>query len=97
MVPVDCSMMDDMVCHHGLFIGPLNSGVVLTAYPLSGCPICESDGRPITSDDVRRAEYDEDIRHLEMMGLARRKGGKLATLDAALHVLWPQSTLLIPV
>ena len=29
--------------------------------------------------------------------LARRKGGKLATLDAALHVLWPESTLLIPV
>jgi toxin-antitoxin system PIN domain toxin len=29
--------------------------------------------------------------------LARRQGGKLATLDAALHVLWPESTLLIPV
>ena len=29
--------------------------------------------------------------------LARRKGGKLATLDAALSVLWPQSAVLIPV
>jgi len=29
--------------------------------------------------------------------LARRKGGVLATLDAALHVLWPESTLLVPV
>lgn len=29
--------------------------------------------------------------------LARRKGGKLATLDAALSVLWPDSTFLIPV
>lgn len=29
--------------------------------------------------------------------LASRKGGKLATLDAALSVLWPESTVLIPV
>jgi predicted nucleic acid-binding protein len=29
--------------------------------------------------------------------LARRKGGKLATLDVALSVLWPESTFLIPV
>lgn len=29
--------------------------------------------------------------------LARRKGGKLATLDTALSVLWPESTVLIPV
>ena len=29
--------------------------------------------------------------------LARRKGGKLATLDEALSALWPDSTLLIPV
>jgi hypothetical protein len=32
MVPVDCSMMDDMVCHHGLAPAPLHSGVLLTAY-----------------------------------------------------------------
>ena len=29
--------------------------------------------------------------------LARHKGGKLATLDTALHVLWPESTILVPV
>lgn len=29
--------------------------------------------------------------------LARRKGGKLATLDEALAALWPDSTCLIPV
>ena len=29
--------------------------------------------------------------------LARRKGAKLATLDEALFVLWPESTFLIPV
>lgn len=29
--------------------------------------------------------------------LARRKGGRLATLDESLSVLWPDSTLLIPV
>lgn len=28
--------------------------------------------------------------------LAKRKGGKLATLDAPLSALWPNSTLLIP-
>jgi toxin-antitoxin system PIN domain toxin len=29
--------------------------------------------------------------------LARRKGGKLATLDEALSALWPEVTMLIPV
>ncbi|MEK6232732.1 MAG: PIN domain-containing protein [Luteolibacter sp.] len=29
--------------------------------------------------------------------LAKRKGGKLATLDEPLSALWPESTLLIPV
>ena len=29
--------------------------------------------------------------------LARRKGGKLATLDEALSVLWPEVTVLVPV
>ena len=29
--------------------------------------------------------------------LARRKGGKLATLDEALFVLWPDVTMLVPV
>lgn len=29
--------------------------------------------------------------------LARRQGGRLATLDAALSVLWPESVVLIPV
>ena len=29
--------------------------------------------------------------------LARRKGGKLATLDAALSALWPDVALLVPV
>ena len=32
MVPDGCSMMDDMVSHHGLEPAPLPSGVVLTAY-----------------------------------------------------------------
>lgn len=29
--------------------------------------------------------------------LARRKGGKLVTLDEALYVLWPDVTFLVPV
>ncbi len=32
-----------------------------------------------------------------LVELARRKGGKLATLDLALSVLWPESAVLIPV
>lgn len=39
-------------------------------HPVSGFPIVKGDGRPITSEDVRRAEDDEDIRHLELMGLS---------------------------
>lgn len=38
-------------------------------HPVSGFPIVKGDGRHITSEDGRRAEDDEDIRHLEMMGL----------------------------
>ena len=32
-----------------------------------------------------------------LVEIARRKGGKLATLDAALSVLWPELTVLVPV
>jgi hypothetical protein len=42
-------------------------------HPLSGFPIVEGAGRPFTSEDVRRAEDDEDIRHLELMGLSREE------------------------
>jgi hypothetical protein len=41
-------------------------------HPLSGFPIVKSKGNPITSEDVRRAE-EEDIYHLEMMGLSRQE------------------------
>lgn len=39
-------------------------------HPRSGFPIVAGDGRPITSESVRRAEDDEDIRHLELMELS---------------------------
>jgi len=39
-------------------------------HPLSGFPICESNGRTITCEDVRRMEEDEDIRQMELMGLS---------------------------
>lgn len=38
-------------------------------HPHSGFPISGSAGRPLTTEDVRRAEDDEDVRHLEIMGL----------------------------
>lgn len=50
---------------------PATSGPRL--HPISGFPIVESDGRPITCEDVRRAEDDEDIRHLEIMGLSPKE------------------------
>lgn len=54
-------------------IGPLGESTAsimpgATVHPLSGFPIVEDDGHPLTSNDVRRAEDDEDVRHLEWMG-----------------------------
>lgn len=49
---------------------PTPDAPVPDLHPRSGFPIVADDGRPITSEDVRRAEDDEDIRHLEMMGLS---------------------------
>lgn len=37
-------------------------------HPLSGLPVSRSDGRRITSEDVRRAEEEEDLRILEAGG-----------------------------
>ena len=39
-------------------------------HPETGFPIIETDGRPITDEDVRRMHDDEDVRHLELMGLS---------------------------
>lgn len=39
-------------------------------HPRSGFPVSRSDGRPITNEDVQRANDDEDVRHLEIMGLS---------------------------
>lgn len=52
---------------------PCDSQTSPHVHPLSGFPIVEGNGRPLTSEDVRRAEDDEDIRHLEMMGLSRKE------------------------
>ncbi len=38
-------------------------------HPLSGFPTVQGKRIPLTSEDVQRAEDDEDIRQLEMMGL----------------------------
>lgn len=44
MGPTACLMMDDMVPHHAVATGPLNSGVVLRAYlrDEAGAPIAEA-------------------------------------------------------
>jgi hypothetical protein len=46
---------------------PENPGFV---HVVSGFPFVDGAGCRIDSEDVRRAEDDEDIRHLEMMGLS---------------------------
>lgn len=44
-----------------------------------------------------RLTHHRQITAAWLADLARRKGGKLATLDLELSTLWPDSTLLIPV
>jgi predicted nucleic acid-binding protein len=55
------------------------------------------DDFPITEIDPTRLTDHRQITGSSMAELARRKGGKLATLDEALYVLWPDSTFLVPV
>lgn len=47
--------------------------------------------------DPARLTGHRQITDSWLVELARRKGGKLATLDLALSVLWPESAVLIPV
>lgn len=39
-------------------------------HPLSGFPIVQGSGRPLTMEDIQRAIDDEDVRHMEIMGLS---------------------------
>lgn len=55
------------------------------------------DNFSYTEIDPTRLTGHRQITDSWLAELARRKEGKLATLDAALSVLWPESTLLIPV
>lgn len=55
------------------------------------------EGFSYTEIDPTRLTGHRQITDSWLAELARRKGGKLATLDASLAVLWPDSTLLIPV
>ncbi len=56
-----------------------------------------SDNFSYTKIDPTRLTGHRQITDSWLAALAHRNGGKLATLDAALHVLWPESTLMIPV
>lgn len=42
-----------------------------TIDPVTLLPVVPSDGRKITLDVIQQASDDEDLRHLEMMGLGR--------------------------
>ena len=55
------------------------------------------DGFSYTEIDPTRLTGHRQVTDSWLAELARRKGGKLATLDEALAVLWPDSTLLVPV
>ena len=39
-------------------------------HPLSGFPVSQSEGRPITREDIRRAMDDDLVRPQEIMGLS---------------------------
>lgn len=39
-------------------------------HPLSGFPVSQSEGRPITGEDTRRAMDEDLVRPLQMMGLS---------------------------
>lgn len=47
--------------------------------------------------DYTRLTGPRQVTDAWLAELARRKGGKLATLDEALSVLWPESAVLVPV
>jgi len=55
------------------------------------------EGFSYTEIDPTRITGHRQITDSWLAELARRKNGKLATLDAALSVLWPESTFLVPV
>jgi len=50
-----------------------------------------------TEIDPTRLTGHRQVTDSWLAELARRKGGRLATLDTALSVLWPESVTLIPV
>jgi uncharacterized protein len=55
------------------------------------------DAFSYTEIDPTRLTGHRQLTDSWLAELARRKGGRLATLDEALSVLWPESTFLIPV
>lgn len=56
-----------------------------------------SDNFSYTRIDPTRLTGPAQVTDAWLAELARRKGARLATLDEALSVLWPDSTRLIPV
>ena len=56
-----------------------------------------ADGFSYSDIDPTRLTGHRQVTDSWLAALAARKGGKLATLDASLSVLWPDPTFLIPV
>ncbi len=46
------------------------SSPVFSIHPVTLLPVVKGRGVPITNEDVQHANDDEDVRHLEMMGLS---------------------------
>lgn len=55
------------------------------------------DGFSYAEIDPTRLTGFRQVTDSWLAALARRRGGRLATLDLALSVLWPESAFLIPV
>lgn len=56
-----------------------------------------NDGFSYAEIDPTRLTGNRQVTDSWLAELARRRSGTLATLDIALSVLWPESTLLVPV
>jgi uncharacterized protein len=82
---------------HALDSSPAAAWSALTILHANPRHIFWHENFSYTEMTITRITGHRQITDSWLAELARRKDGKLATLDVALHVLWPDSTVLIPI
>lgn len=78
-------------------VGVTDEPEVLCVAPVNRFCIKGASFSPDSKIDPTRLTGHRQVTDAWLAELARRKGGKLATLDAFLAALWPDATCLIPV